>query len=513
MHHTFQSPNRLLLTALLLGVCADLLFFGRSIGISAALFVVLGLMALAWLSHVEERPPNRASVWLGAAASGFALLLALRETSLLSMLNACTTAGLLLMLAATFRGHPLGTLSWAQAMVHSLIVLVEAAFYPAPLLMHGARSVAEHSGHVRRLAPVGRGLLLAAPTLMIFTGLLAAADSVFAGYVSAVLTLHLPFDLPATLNHVLFTGLAGWLCAGGLLAALRNGPPGPVRTELPAEGDTQRLRPVVRRLLGFAEALTVLVSVACLFGAFMLVQAAYLFGGRDTLAQTGMTYSTYARRGFFELLAVACLALTMLLTLAALTRRDSRGQRYAFNIACATIVALVIGMLVSAFQRMLLYQAAYGYTHLRIYTLSFMIWLALVLLLFLVALFRAAPRLFSWGTFATALLYLAALNGVNPDALIARGNLARYHQSGTLDARYLATLSSDATPELVAALPALNGDAQTIIASALDAQRQRLERIETTSGWPAWHFGRMRALHALQAVEQRSFTCCSVTPP
>lgn len=506
MHHTLHSPNRLLLTALWLGVCADFLFFGRSIGISAVIFVVLGLVALAWLSHVEERPPTRANIWLGVVASGFAFMLALRETPLLSALNACAAAGLLLMLVATFRGHPLGALSWAQAMAHSLIALVEAAFYPAPLLLHGARSVAEHSSHARRLAPVGRGLLLAAPALVIFTGLLAAADSVFAGYVGAVLALQLPFDLPATLNHMLFIGLAGWLCAGGLLAALREGPLGSAGSELPAEGDTQRLRPMARRPLGSAEALTVLVSVACLFGAFMLVQATYLFGGRDTLAQTGMTYSEYARRGFFELLAVACLSLTMLLTLAALTRRDSRGQRYAFNATCAIIVALVIGLLVSAFQRMLLYQATYGYTHLRIYTLSFMIWLALVLVLFLAALFRAVPRIFSWGTFATALLYLAALNGVNPDALIARENLARYHQSGNLDAWYLANLSSDATPELAAALPALNGDERTMIASALDTQRQRLEQIEATDGWPAWHLGRTQALQALKGAEQHSFT-------
>ena len=45
------------------------------------------------------------------------------------------------------------------------------------------------------------------------------------------------------------------------------------------------------------------------------------FGGLNTLDRTGMTFAEYARRGFFELLAVACLALGMLCTLAVATRR------------------------------------------------------------------------------------------------------------------------------------------------------------------------------------------------
>ena len=41
---------------------------------------------------------------------------------------------------------------------------------------------------------------------------------------------------------------------------------------------------------------------------FVGLQVAYLFGGLDTLVAAGMTYSDYARRGFFELVAAACLA-------------------------------------------------------------------------------------------------------------------------------------------------------------------------------------------------------------
>ena len=52
----------------------------------------------------------------------------------------------------------------------------------------------------------------------------------------------------------------------------------------------------------------ILVLVDIVFGAFVALQLAYLFGGLDTLTAVGMTYSDYARRGFFELIAAACLA-------------------------------------------------------------------------------------------------------------------------------------------------------------------------------------------------------------
>jgi hypothetical protein len=191
----------------------------------------------------------------------------------------------------------------------------------------------------------------------------------------------------------------------------------------------------------------------------------------------------------------------MLLGLAGLTRRAGR-QRLAFNAACGAMVALLLGLLASAFQRMMLYQAAYGFTHLRIHTLSFMVWLGLVLLLFLAALLRDEPRIFTFGGFVSALAYLAALNFANPDALIVRENIARYQAGGRLDAHYLATLSADGTPDLVAALPSLGGEERAVLAEALAQKRRELEQVDAESGWPAWHLGRAWAHMAVTDVER-----------
>jgi hypothetical protein len=156
------------------------------------------------------------------------------------------------------------------------------------------------------------------------------------------------------------------------------------------------------------------------------------------------------------------------------------------------MIALVLAMLASAFSRMQLYEEAYGFTRLRVYTHSFMVWLAAALLLFLLALLRDRPRWFSTGTLVAALLYVAALNIANPDALIVRLNVARFQESGKLDAEYLATLSADAAPALAAAMPSLSPADRAAVADAL--HNDRIDAASALSGgWPSWQWARWRA--------------------
>ena len=530
---TLRRPTRVLLAALALGLCADYLFYGRLIGISAALFVALGFATLAGLSVAEERMPNRANIWVAAAALFFALCLAWRASATLTAFNLLAVVGLLALLAIGFRGAALAHQPLAQMLTQLVASLSDLAFQPGALAVHAARGSAMPAvwRYRTRFRPIGCGLLLALPVLLVFTALLMSADQVFASYIDQIFSLDLPFDFEQLFSHAFFIGAIAWTCAGGLLVALfgdahsafgrafgalTNGliglvyidPQAAHAEELPSEGDTRPLRaprqaPIA---LGWVESLIVLATVDLLFGSFMAIQGAYFFGGLDTLARTGMTYSEYARRGFFELLAVACLSLGLLCALAIVTRRVEIRQRRAFVAACAVMIALVLGLLASAFQRMLLYEQAYGYTELRVYTHSFMIWLALVLALFLLALLREKPQLFTFGGFASALIYLAVLNIANPDAVIVRENIGRFsapqaqasRTDEQVDAEYLTRLSADATPALVAALPQLDDASRQMVMQALAQQYQQLATQQHENGWPSWHVGRATAGWAIE---------------
>ncbi|MBX0327514.1 DUF4173 domain-containing protein [Oscillochloris sp. ZM17-4] len=514
---SLRSPNTLLGVALLLGVCADLLFYGRGVGVSAPIFVTLGLSALLLISRGEDRPAG-ANLWLGAAALSFATWLAVRAEPMLVALNLLALAGLLLLLVVGFRGDALQRLPPVRLAGRAALAIFEIGIFPLILAARQIASIPLSRGQLRALAPVARGALLAAPLLLVFGGLLVAADSVFASYVGQLLSLQLPFDLWTATAHAIIIATFTLLAAGGMIVALAEGMRAP---SLPAEGETERLdrNGLAWRFLGSTEAITVLALLDLLFIGFMAVQGAYLFGGLDSLARTGMSFADYARRGFFELLAVAFLALGLLCLLAIVTRRESPARRQVFNAASAAMVLLVLGILASAFQRMWLYELAYGFTRLRLYTHSFMIWLAVVLLLFVAALVAARPQIFLAGGFASALVYLTMLNVVSPDALIVRENMARYQANpGALtvtpsdnlfsrssygeevDLDYLLGLSSDALPELVSTLPLLDADLHNRAVGQLAITRRQLEQAAARDGLPGWHYGRARALAALGAA-------------
>lgn len=507
MHASLRFPHYLLMASLVLGICADQLFYGRWLGISVPIFVLLCLAVLGSLSAAERRYPTRANLWLGITALGFALFVMVRAAPLLFALNLLCTLGLLLLFVASYRGEVIARLPGWQYVSQSLTALAELVLRPAPLVVQSSEHIAGTRERMRQFIPVARGVLLALPVLAGFTFLLMSADSVFASYIDDLFSLQLPIDSMAFVQRSIVIVIVAWSCAGGLLVALTRTTPrlsaSSVTGELPAEGDTQPLllpRQSVQ-LLGNTEAVTVLTLVDMLFGGFIGIQAAYFFGGLDTLNRTGMTYAEYARRGFFELLAVACLTLGMLWMMTIVTRRDQPRQRYAFNATSTMLIVLVLGLLASAFQRMLLYEQAFGYTRLRIYTLSFMIWLAVVLVLFMIALLREKPSLFTFGGFVSALVYLALLNIVNPDAMIVRENVARYQESGKLDADYLTRLSADATPALISALDVVDPEARGILLTDLAYQFGHLQGIEARSGWAGWHLARAQARWAMEDVD------------
>jgi hypothetical protein len=112
-------------------------------------------------------------------------------------------------------------------------------------------------------------------------------------------------------------------------------------------------------------------------------------------------------------------------------------------------------MLASALYRMRLYTVEYGLTELRFYTTAFMGWLVLVFGWFAATVLRGKRERFAPGAAAAAALMLVALNLLNPDAVIARSNLARVAARREVDAAYISGLSADALPTIRRILPGL----------------------------------------------------------
>jgi hypothetical protein len=282
-----------------------------------------------------------------------------------------------------------------------------------------------------------RGIAIALPILLLFGVLLTSADAVFANLLGHLFQ----WDIENLVSHLSLWAIFAWLTAGYLRGLVAKRCPHAV----PSFASGPR---------GMIEGAIVLGLLDVLFLAFVIVQVRYLFGGAALVMETaGLTYAEYARRGFFELAWVAALAVPLLLVTHTLAvGPESRGRRW-YTLLAGLMTLLLFVIIASAMKRMRLYVDVYGLTELRLYTTVFMAWLALVFAWFMATVLCGRRRPFAFGVLVSAGVLLVGLNAANPDALIVRVNAARWAAGPRWDGAYLASLSGDAVPALIRALP------------------------------------------------------------
>jgi hypothetical protein len=500
-----NHQSLILLVAILLGWGWDVLFYGKALGISMLLFVGLVVAALFGLGWQQGLRPAQRNLWLLAPLFFMATMVFIRANSFVTFVNMVACLGLLGLMAHFYAAGQLERLGLLGYPLTLLQLLGNMLVRPGPLVSASVDLPTVRSRSQRNLLPLLRGLLLALPVLLVFTCLLASADLVFADYVQDVLHLGFLSDLLEWGWRGLVILMVAWLLAGGLIYACQR--------SADATGVLDKLPGQISRIcsLGVIEVNVLLSLVNLLFLVFVWIQFAYLFGGQANITVEGYTYAEYARRGFFELVAVSILTLGLSLILQAIIRREPDRSPAGFRELSSLMVILVLVMLASAFQRLLLYEMAYGYTELRLYSHIFMIWLAATFGWFLLTLWLQ-PQRFAIGAFSATLGFVVTLNLINPDAFIARQNLAHldeflgpqsqsYARDNELDVDYLTTLSDDAVPALLAGLEQINPEKRAILADHLRSRRAQLAAELQVQPWPSYHLAQQQAYALLVGME------------
>jgi Domain of unknown function (DUF4153) len=500
--------RRALLAAALLGILADPMLrngpWGLGLLIWMAAFAAI-VVALVRLSG--HRLGRESTGWLATAVI-FSAGLSWHDADTLQAFDVLAMLTALVLLAMSLDAVPVPSLALAR--VRDLLraafgTALDVATGAVTLLtrdaeLHTARRPADR----RKVGRVVRALAITLPVLLVFTLLLRNADPVFQslfGFPNV--------NLDVVLSHVFVAGAFGWIVAGWL------------RRSLLARAGAEPSALPQSLTLGTMDVALALGALNVLFAAFVVVQIGWLFGGEAlVLRTTGLTYAQYARRGFFELTAVAGLLLPLLLAARALIPDAEVGTLAFYRRLSASLVVLLGAIMASAGARMALYVRYYGISTDRLYASAFMIWLAIVFAWLAATVLRARPRTFGMGLVGSGFAVLLALNVLNPDALVARANLARggaaRRAAAGADPRYVASLGGDAVPVLVSALttPAVAADLATAAdrcaaARTLLARWTGERRARTAGRWPQWNAARSAAMRAVDAreAELRQLAC------
>lgn len=511
--------RRALLAAVAVGISAQALIVSLAIGVNLVVLTALVLFVAALFARAAGVRTDPVDAWIPVAALLVAVGTALRSDDMLVFLDSVTAAVLLGASVAAFAGAQVTKQSAARLVSLGTHVLAWSAGGVLRLTYLARRPEPTDTPH-RPIPPaaraVARGLAIALPLLLLFALLFASADAIFASVAERL------FDWQVDLGEVPFrlavAFIVAWPVAGLLAVATGAADPfvvdGPAATRGAGRPPMQSLGAAVATVppahalsrLGATEAVTILVAIDALFVVFVGLQVAYLFGGLDTMAAGGITYANYARRGFFELVAVTCVSGGLIVGLNAVVAERTR----SFIAAAVVLAGLTAVVLASAAFRMGLYQDAYGWTELRFYIAATICWLGIGIAAAVVLLARDRMRWLIHAMTIGALVVLAAVNAIGPQRYVAEANVARLLNPALvppdgrqgLDLDYVLTLGHDADPALVAALPALEPPDGEWLISDLETRWIDLARPENI-GWPAWNLARTRAEAALDPLFAR----------
>ncbi len=386
-------------------------------GVAGALSIGLASVSLL----ISGRVRNVQARVLIAAAPLFGTWIAIRASVWLLPLDVIAACALVLLGATLSSGGSLFDLSIVRVVGRTLQALTQAVLGPSYMMSGAGRER-------RRFAGIARGLLLAIPILLVFGLLLASADAVFASIVR--------FDARDVIGHLVL------LAFGALASAALFRMASLTHAEVPVISGPR---------LASMEWTVVLVALNALLGAFAVARLIALSaGGRKVIESAGLTYAEYARSGFFQLLAAAVLVTGVIAALRATAQRLTRREKVRFTAMTLSVIVLTLALVVSAFHRLVLYESAFGLTMLRLFAQTAIVWVGLVLLMLGASVAGlGGRRVWVWSAAGiTALVLLFGMNVLNPEAFVARHNIAHQARTDRSDTSYLSESGDDAVPAL-----------------------------------------------------------------
>ena len=151
---------------------------------------------------------------------------------------------------------------------------------------------------------------------------------------------------------------------------------------------------------------------------------------------SGFNYAEYARSGFFQLMFISFINISILL----LSKKCK--EQTKTKIMSIIMILLTYIIIASSYLRMSLYEAAYGYTILRLGVYAILLTEAILLVPTIYYVINKKLNILNFYLVITIAIY-TAINCFSVDRVIANNNIARYKRTGQIDLYYLQNTNYD----------------------------------------------------------------------
>ncbi|WP_087974389.1 DUF4153 domain-containing protein [Oceanobacillus rekensis] len=351
------------------------------------------------------------------------------------------------------------------------------------ILKKSFKNMNEQTAHM--LKRIFIGLMIGVPLLLLVIGLLMSADAIFQDAV-----LHIP-EFILQLNFIeealrIVAIILLTLLFFGIFQVLQV-------NEKPIEDSIiDRVKKRIR--WDSVTAVTILVLLNTVYVLFVAIQFTYFFSEG---LQDGLTYAEYARRGFFELIFVTLINWAILISFLKLVKEERKGMKLTLKVMYSFLIVMSGVMLISAFQRLSMYEAAYGFTVDRILAHAFMIYLIIIFAYTLIRVWMERLTLLHFYLIA-GLTFYTGLNAMNIEQIIVDNNLDRYEDTGKIDIDYLNSLSYTGLNGLIELYEMEREYPE--LENILNDQLQQMEK-QSKDSWQAFNFTRQEVTEKIRELD------------
>lgn len=483
----------LLIGSLALGLLFNLLFYGKPLGLSYPLYISALYSFLLWNIKKNRKLKFDFTGLLGISIMALSSSYFFFSNPIFEVLN-------FFMIPILFVAHTLLLTSnnrykWYEA--RFLVDLLYGMF--ARPLRNCLKPLSLISRNAKRRVNFGKytvagkvlaGLMLTIPLLIVVIPLLASADDVFRYFIEQIPNLFKDINIGQFIPRFLIVTIVTGLVFSYLWSLFYS------KTESTSIiSNVKILSPGA--FLDPITVTTLLILIDVLYVFFIAVQFSYLFGSLTDGLPQNFTYAQYARKGFFELVAVTVINLVILIGNMNFVKASGRKIDKVVRALNTALVISTFIMLLSAHLRMSLYEEAYGFTYLRILTHVFMGYLFVLVTVSLAKIWRhSIPLLKSF--IVISIVAYTLLNYINVDQLIVKNNIERYNKGNPIDISYLTTLSYDAVPQLV---DFMNGTTDRELAMKLENElKHKKDVLAKATPWQSFNISKYRAKESLIKV-------------
>ncbi len=290
-------------------------------------------------------------------------------------------------------------------------------------------------GDKKTFGKILTGLICAVPVLIVVVPLLLKSDDAFSGMMSSIFS-NSGNTFLIVLKIIFGTIVSMFVISYGFSLKYN-------RVSKPQES----------KFAGVENAciISFLSAIAVCYVLYLFSQLAYFFSAfNGFLPNDKITYSEYARKGFFEMCVIAVINLGVVFLSILLAKKQEGKICVGIKIISTFISVFTLIIIATAISKMVLYINEFGMTVLRITTSAFMIFLSVIFIAVILKIYINKINIVKT-SLVTAGIVVLLLGTVNVNALCARYNYESYKNGKleTIDISTLYRLGDEGIPYVV----------------------------------------------------------------